>query len=235
MRCLYLCSSSSSESLHLNWHSSQQYSIMSASWRLQLSWGVRTIGKPRPRLSFEVLFIKESLCYGFQGRVNIKMVETPGHRAPPPPRWGPRTPSAGTRGAWCGGRGCIRGWRWSRGCRSLACSHHHHHLLEMRTTYNIMLDNRSERWQADLCSSSVFSTSSAALVSMVMEELRDRDRNFRLLEFRLNIWCCGILGIGWKRIFKILMLVQIKHMNEVKRMTHVKVKRMTHVTHTSEL
>ena len=48
--------------------------------------GVRTIGKPRPRLSFEVLFIKESLCYGFQGRVNIKMVETPGHRAPPPPR-----------------------------------------------------------------------------------------------------------------------------------------------------
>ena len=149
MRCLYLCSSSSSESLHLNWHSSQQYSIMSASWRLQLSWGVRTIGKPRPRLSFEVLFIKESLCYGFQGRVNIKMVETPGHRAPPPPRWGPRTPSAGTRGAWCGGRGRTRGWRWSRGCPSLACSHPHHRLLEMRTTYNIMLDNRSERWRAD--------------------------------------------------------------------------------------
>ena len=90
---------------------------------------------------WEVLFIKESLCYGFQGRVNIKMVETPGHRAPPPPRWGPRTPSAGTRGAWCGGRGRARGWRWSRGCPSLACSHHHHHLLEMSTTFMKNLDN----------------------------------------------------------------------------------------------
>ena len=121
------------------------------------------------------------------GSVNIKMVETPGHRAPPPPPRGPPTPSAGTRGAWSGGRGWARGWRCSRGRPSLACSPYPHHLVETRTTYNIVLNKRSERWQADLCPSSLSSTSSAALVSMVTEELRDRERNFRLLEFRLNI------------------------------------------------